>query len=187
VRQETINIYKFEELPDDGKQACVDKCRYINTDHEWWDDDYRQEKAKEYGIELGDRMYFDLGRSFYISFPDMTITDGSLLLKAVGIDLRTKAARGMIDYGMSVNNHVRADGFWYVNTYYDPDEGLKGMTVTTLAVQSYLDRISSFITDMLQSFLIQLRDEYEYQTSDEAIEETLTCNEYEFTADGTMY
>lgn len=38
-----------------------------------------------------------------------------------------------------------------------------------------------------EEYLSMLRREYEYLTSEEAIKETIECNEYEFTEDGRIY
>ena len=41
--------------------------------------------------------------------------------------------------------------------------------------------------DLMQWLYDSLEKEYEYQTSDEAVSETIKANEYEFTADGNRY
>jgi hypothetical protein len=42
------------------------------------------------------------------------------------------------------------------------------------------------LKDILYEYLEMLRQEYEYQTSEEAIIETIEANEYTFLEDGTM-
>jgi hypothetical protein len=46
------------------------------------------------------------------------------------------------------------------------------------------EKIENLIVDLRKEFLKQLKDEYEYQTSEEAIVETLEANEYLFTKEG---
>lgn len=44
-----------------------------------------------------------------------------------------------------------------------------------------------FLQELSEDYLILLRHEYEYLTSEEAIKETLITNEYDFNTDGKIY
>ena len=44
-----------------------------------------------------------------------------------------------------------------------------------------------FNKSLAGDYLKMLKDEYEYQSSEEAIIETIEANEYEFTADGELF
>ena len=46
--------------------------------------------------------------------------------------------------------------------------------------------LGDIIDDFAYWARILLRDEYEYLTSDEAVQEAIDANEYEFTADGEL-
>ena len=46
------------------------------------------------------------------------------------------------------------------------------------------DEGAEFLKSLLEDYRIMLQKEYEYKSSREAIEETIRCNEYEFTEDG---
>ena len=43
-----------------------------------------------------------------------------------------------------------------------------------------------FLKDLLECYLLTLKEEFEYNTSEEAILETIRANEYDFRSDGTM-
>lgn len=47
--------------------------------------------------------------------------------------------------------------------------------------------VENFTKEILNAYLQNLRDEYEYLTSDEAISESMIANEYEFEADGKRF
>ena len=52
--------------------------------------------------------------------------------------------------------------------------------------EKLLDTENYFLEQLLQDYLCLLRQEYEYQTSSEAIKETIICNDYEFTESGEL-
>ena len=57
-----------------------------------------------------------------------------------------------------------------------------------LEIENKLDEMSEeFLKSLLEDYRIILENEYEYLTSKEAILETIEANDYEFTADGTIY
>lgn len=47
-----------------------------------------------------------------------------------------------------------------------------------------LERAVEIFSDKMEEALKDLRDNYEWNLSDEAVKETILCNEYEFTIDG---
>ena len=49
------------------------------------------------------------------------------------------------------------------------------------------DLDAEFIRALSEEYLSLLRQEYEYQTSEEAIKETIVCNDYEFTIEGRIF
>ena len=57
MRQENINIYKYDELSEEAKQKAVEGLSDINTDYDWWK--YVYEDAKQVGIEITE---FDIDR-----------------------------------------------------------------------------------------------------------------------------
>ena len=50
MRQETKNVYKFEELSEDVQQELIDKYRYTRVDDDWWEN--IEEEIKEQGGKL---------------------------------------------------------------------------------------------------------------------------------------
>jgi hypothetical protein len=50
MRQETVNICKFEELPEKIQQKLIDKYRYTRVDYDWWE--YIADEIKDLGGKL---------------------------------------------------------------------------------------------------------------------------------------
>lgn len=51
-----FTVYKFEELPEEGKKRALDRYYYINVDHDWWQFIY--EDAERIGCKIHE---FDIG------------------------------------------------------------------------------------------------------------------------------
>ena len=54
-------VFKFDELTEEGRQAAIEGLYNINVDHEWWDGIY--EDAKNVGLQIDG---FDTDRGNYI-------------------------------------------------------------------------------------------------------------------------
>ena len=52
--------------------------------------------------------------------------------------------------------------------------------------EEILDRAVEIFSDKMEEALRGLRDNYEYLVTDEAIKETIECNECDFTEDGDL-
>ncbi len=60
MRQETINIYQFSELPEEAKAKAIKNLYDINVGYNWWDVIY--EDAETVGIKI---INFDIDRDSY--------------------------------------------------------------------------------------------------------------------------
>jgi hypothetical protein len=159
MRTIETTLYKYSELSEAGKQKARESLSDINVDFDWWDSVY--EDAAEIGLKIKG---FDIGRGSRV--------DGELICSAMesikkvlenhGPDCdTTKTAQYFIDLYNEIAPEIRDDD-WLSDFEGD-----------------YLDAICD-------CYLTLLRDEYEYQTSEEAVIETIEANEYEFSADGKL-
>lgn len=57
MRQVTVNIYQFNELPEPTRTKAIDNLRYLNTEHSWWSGTY--EDANEINCNISG---FDIER-----------------------------------------------------------------------------------------------------------------------------
>lgn len=199
ARKVEVEVYTFDELSDSAKDRARDWWRNGLHHDEWWENVY--DMAKEAGAILGidiDRIYFSGfwsqgdGASFEGTYSYRKGWRKSLRsefcgdmlakLEAIGNELQAAQKRVFYTASASVSLQGRGvhSGCMWVAVDMDEDIG-----------QEVFTEVADDITDALRGFadLIYrwLEDEYEYLTSDEAVDENIIANGYEFTADGEHY
>lgn len=180
TRTITVTEYQFDELSDDAKQNALEKLWGLNVDHDWWD--YLYEDAARIGLKIEE---FDLGRRRSI---DGKLTESllgccKLIRKNHGkaCDTFKTAKQYLIEYIEKFKKWLAGedkDGYehWgncdWLREFESSDEAN--------------DVTGEFGIALLQDYLIMLDKEYDYQTSEEAIIETIQANEYLFTENGVL-
>jgi len=176
MRKDTVTteVYSFDELSDGSKQIAIEKLSDINVNYEWWDSIY--EDAKEVGIIITG---FDIGRCSYCS--------GEIY------DFEETANKIIAGHGESCETYQTAVNYLkeraeLVKKYSD---GIKTDEVTEDNEYDFDNECEElddeFKKSILEDYRIILDKEYEYQTSEKAIIETIKTNDYEFTEDGRIY
>jgi hypothetical protein len=112
-----FKVYKFDELPEDGKEKAIEKLWNINVDHDWWDCEY--DDAENIGIEIS---------SFDIYRKDI---QGRLLVNA--IDVKRNILK---DHGKSCET-VATVNDWDFRTRKEDDEDFDHNFLSNL-LQNYL-------------------------------------------------
>lgn len=174
MRQETINIYTFDELSNEAKQKAIANNQDINTDYKWFDCIYCE--ADEIGLKIS---------SFDIYYKDI---QGEL-----EIDSIYTAEKIISNFGENSELYECAKNFIYdwetlVKKYSDGINTDKVSEGNEEAFDEEADKLERlFKKNILKQFLNFLTQDYEYLISDEAITETLIVNEYEFYGDGSRY
>jgi hypothetical protein len=155
VTTETV-VYKYDELPESGKERVLERLANINVDHDWHDSTY--EDAKNIGCNI---LSYDLGRGNEIGFVCMkpALEVAKLIRK---------------NHGEQCDTYRLAHEF--IQNHDPHDES---------GEQEKADE--EFEQQLGECYLIMLRNEYEYQTSREAIEETIRAMDYEFTENGKLF
>ncbi len=162
----TRELFTFDELSEQAKEKALDAMRYVNTDagSDWWDDIYHD--AANVGIMITG---FDLGRA--------QECDGRIE------DTEETAHQIMKEHGENCETYKTAAAYLkerdeLIDTWpKDADEDLLDEKLQELG--------EDFTKSIHEDYRIILQKEEEYQTSDEAIQETIEANEYEFTKDGS--
>jgi hypothetical protein len=211
MRTESINIYKFAELSEESQEKALNHLRYVNVEHDWWEFQYEDLKTlcKLIGIDVDlKKTYF---RGFYsqgdgsaftadvdvtevisgiaeqkwkTEFPTLELNFGKL-----NVDRRVLCliADGVIDVRADIKTANRETA---VTLEYSADFNWNECTNYN-RIESELEKLESWLDDVMETlnghFFKRLRDEYDYQTSDEAVKESIEANEYEFTEDGEQY
>ncbi len=158
-------VYKFEELSEKAQDNVLERLSDINVDYGWWESTF--EDAKNIGLKLTE---FELNRGSYCKgeFTQSAKDVAKAIIKEHGKDCEThKTAQA----------HLKAGGEL-------EDEALKNDVPLDEIDTDEID--AEFLKSLLEDYRIILQHEYEYMPSKEAILETISANEYEFTEDGRI-
>jgi len=173
---ETV-VYKFDELSDGAKQKAIEKNLYLNVDDFWWGNTY--EDAESIGLKISE---FDLGRACYAK--------GDFYGPSLDV-----AKRIIEEHGEHCGTYQTAKNYLaeYHRLVVDQCQEDADRLYSEFAIEIDLswdidteDIDNEFLRSLCEDYRIILQNEYEYLISEEAIIETITANEYEFTAEGEM-
>lgn len=179
MREETVKVFQFDELSEDAKEKARDWYRNGGLDYEWWDMDFEdfREELLEIGVET-DTFWFALppDRADYLVANKPSIVDPRKLLKASGVDLRTKAARDILNYEADLSIGLNQYGSGSHQSHYVSADN-----------EEIADKVEEFFTDKLHEFKVRLENQQDYLYSDESVDENIRINEYEFTENGRRW
>jgi hypothetical protein len=174
----TVHIFTFEELSEHAKDIAIENHRYDIVGYDWWNFIY--EDAESIGLKITS---FDLDRNRH--------ANGDNLLAANEI-----AQNIFNEHGESTDTYECASDFmedWQplFNEYMElssKDETTEEEDDRIYELEGDLGEIENqFVKDLLECYSIMLQEDYEHSTEDEAIEDHITANDMEFTADGEDY
>lgn len=194
-----LKLYKFSELSDEAKQKAIEKFSDINVDYEWWNFVYEDftEKAKNAGFDVS-KIYF----SGFWSQGDGAMFEYSLNGEKLVFDyidslslspLRKKWLKNWIDYSGSGKH---SGHYYHQNCCNHSIEFCAGVSWSVAInvnnwidsfAEGFEDYVVDIYKDLCRDLYKSLEKEYEYLTSEEAIIETIECNEYDFLENGKMY
>jgi len=159
MRTETITVYTFDELPTDrAKERARDWYR-SGFDYPWWDDVQASLKTfcDGFGIKVLDYSMGDARREFIKTDADNASFRG---FKLKDFDREAMPTGFCFDCAL---RYTFADEF-----------------------KKHGDALGAFNLAM-QALLLDVRTDLEWQMSDEAIDEHMSANGYEFTEDGSRH
>jgi len=204
-----LKLYEFAELNDDAKGNALKELYDINVFDDWYDfiyDDFVS-IAQTIGITVNrKRIYF---QGFYSqgdgSAFEASVSLPDLLNGIAGQNWKSYAPLLELDLSMPemerrllkllMDNKVDCYGKitqpsrgYYVSASLDTD--FPNNRHNYSKIESELEKLENWfieVAETLNHYLYKsLRDEYEYQTSEKAIIESIEANEYSFTADGKI-
>jgi len=172
MRIDTVKteVFKFNELDDNGKYHCLSVLHDINIHYDWWNNVY--EDAKNIGLEIESFNDYECTGNFAHGQSE---TCAHSIETEHGEVCETYATAK--DYLKSRDEAVDTaprDEDGEFESEYDLDQELDAID-------------AEFLRSLLEDYRIMLMKEYEYLTSEEGIHETIEANEYEFTANGELY
>ena len=212
MKTKIIQLYEFDELPEDIRKKVVDRLGRINVDYGWWefvyDDFFRL--AKTFGIEVNLKKTFFTGfyhqgqGSSYTAYVDtgkliQCIKDRAWKEYAPDLEfnfpeitsailrIRKLIISNVIDFGGCVRPTNRETAIYtdFDTTKYTVCKCQNPVNVEKAIEQT--EELVSVVCEELNHFLFRsLRDEFDHLTSEEAIVETIRANQYYFTEKGKL-
>ena len=175
MREDTAitKVYPFEELSDEAKQTAVENLCSINVNYEWWD--YTCEDAKTIGLEITE-FTLDQGAFCRGNWTESAEDMARLIVENHGDACETYKDAVEFQNAVYVAGSMFEDTDDYNPEYEEFNES-----------SEYENLCQEFRRTICEDYRIILQKEYEYQTGEEAIVETIKANEYEFTEDGKLY
>ena len=164
MRTIEIKVYKFEELDKQTKEKVIDNYRTINVEDTFWYD-WIKDDFNRLGLEIKE---FDLGRRNYVKiYIDNLEETSKSILHEFGDSVLIK---------QTAKNYI--DEFNKIQANYKEDEDIEREL-------EILDE--EYEKEYSEDILSYLRANYEWETTDEAILETIEANDYDFTTEGKIY
>ena len=158
MRTATVNLYKFDELSDTAKEIAREWWRN-GLDYPWWSESNDSIRAfcDHFGVTVKD---YSIG-AYQPSYLDTDAENSHFRgVKLKGIDRDYMPTGYCLDCAL-----------W--QTFYDEFKR------TGDALYAFNEAIDAAVKE--------IREDAEYQYTDECVDEMLTINEYEFTEDGKIY
>jgi formylmethanofuran dehydrogenase subunit A len=171
MRTIRTKLYKLSELSKDAQQKAIENLSDINVDYDWWQSVYQD--AENVGLKI---IGFDIDRGSYCKgdFIESAEDTAKRILQEHGNECETfKTASNFLSECEVIVKKAEIEGkdgdedYWYSDELEELEEEFK--------------------KSLLEDYRIMLQKEYEYQTSEEAIKETIEANEYEFTKEGKLF
>ena len=170
-------LYKIDELSGDAKDKALSHFWDTNVDYDWWEHIY--EDAATIGLQIDG---FDLGNRKHITGRlKETLRDCcALIRKHHGKDCDTfRTARQYL------KGYAKAFAAWRANEAESSPEAYEDHSPSDwLDEFDDEDIAEDFMKELLQDYLSILQSEYDFQTSEEQVLESIRANEYLFTEDG---
>lgn len=184
MRTKRINLYKFSELSEAAKAKAIEKLHDINVDYDW--SEFTLDEMSERLAELG----FNDAKVMYSGF--WSQGDGACFTCS-SIDFNKFLDGKYKEYAEDLTCSITHSWRYYFATsttvnleknYYPSREDQKEIPEDIfLAIEKDIENERERLGN---EFYRELEEEYEYQTSKEAITETIEANEYEFLESGEM-
>jgi hypothetical protein len=202
MRTIQVNIYKFEELPEEVQASVLDDLSDINTDNEWYDGefDYWKEKLEEFGF-MSPEIFF----SGFCSQGD----GACFKCKSINMERAWKFFKiDMAKRNNWIHSKLQVHEAWLydylynyvtfevrcINSRYNHENSYAVYAYCHKPTSGYLNKFLTEFENWLEEhrrglcmeIYRNLEDEYEHLTSEDAVKETILANDYEFYENGKL-
>ena len=181
MREITVKVYTFAELSETAQERVRNAFRWGNVEFNWYEDTFNTIRAagKLLGLDIG-QIYFD-AYSYCIFDASYEYARGAV--KAVRkefswADDLCKVAKDLQD--------LQKRHFYSLSCAVTKGRSMNYYRCFRFGEDYECDDLGDILDDFAHWARILLRDEYKYLTSDEAIQEVIEANEYEFDEAGKL-
>ena len=168
MKQVIVTLYQYDELSESSQQTALKYFSDINVHYPWYDFTY--EDAINIGLKITshDLYHHDIEGKLTLDIEDSI----EKILSTHGKICDTyKLALDYKDHLTEIQNRMS----------YASESKL-------IALEKAVEELTTeYEHNLLEEYLLMLRREYAYLTSQEAIEETIRANEYDFTKEGKLF
>lgn len=175
MRTKTTTLYQFDELSEEAQQKALENLYDVNVNYDWWDWNYYD--AKQVGVIIKG---FDIGRAQSIDIEIKYSVEDTMN------DILKEHDEHCETYKLARRYFIDKDALVERYGTYDANQDSYIMDEDNEYDFDHNDLEEEYTTLIGNEYLVLLREEYDYRTSEEAIKETIKCNEYEFLIDGTL-
>ncbi len=181
-------VYSFKELKEEAKQTALEHFSDINVEPDgWWEDDYLLDSCLPKDIKTAiqllmfdkghkverlfswESIYFDLDRSNYLQFKDLSVEDNEVFRKFLKIPV---SVWNKIEWHFEGNREC--------NTYLE-------FIYEEKSEHPSIEKAKAIFDELISDALSSLKKTYESLTGEESIIETIEANDYQFLKDGTVF
>lgn len=172
-----VTVYDINELSDKARENALNRLSESQSEIYNPLDLYSiNEIAEKKGLKFN-AIYWN-SYPWYNTGGDVDVMDVKKLLKAVNLDLRTKAAREIIENGVIIKT---------VRESFNSDAGYSTDDETLKMIQETEVKIDTLISSLADDYVKQVREDYEYVTGEEYLTEMCADMGYKFLENGRIW
>ena len=182
MREITVKAYKFDELSEAAKKRALNAFRDINVEFDWWTYgayDTIRTAGRLLGLDI-DRINFDM-YLYCIFDADYEYARGASAAVCKEFPQNTDLHKIASELQALQKRH-----FYSLSCAVTKGRSMNRYECFRFCEDYECEELGDIIDDFAHWARVLLRDEYEYLTSDEVVQEAIEANEYEFTEDGEV-
>ena len=184
-------VYKFNELSEEGRENALNKLADINVDYDdWYDDDIYNEFAGDIGLHVNIKdACFDLDRGNYLYFETYNHNSKKDYIPGIYVDDSKKfcISAGLNWKSYIVRNNAECISIGHLHYGGGSGRNIIGESFNCELSRDDFDKLEILLESFIEKCFLQLKDSYEYSTSRESIIDTIEANDYDFTEDGNIF
>ena len=198
MRTVQVQVFNFNELSATAKEVALENSRDINVHHDCWSEPVLEgfrEKAIEAGFEIEDIFFSGFwSQGDGAMFTYSRFNDSMLKNFVAQLTIKEEDKVIILSQGDTCGKGIHRGHYFHENScdhYSALDSTNPDWQYATDLISQHEDAFDEYVIitykDLCRELYSDLGEYYEELTSDEAVQETIEDNKYEFTEDGQTY